>query len=129
PNKVDRAGEKVGEQVDHFTRKASSLFGDWIGTKVFYDITWLKLILCFFLLSLVLLIERGVRLTIDRRMKAMEEEKDFKPIRHLLLESIARPLSLFIWVYGIYLVLTPLFLHFRRPDGTNLVYTVAREAS
>ena len=129
PNKVDRAGEKVGEQVDHFTRKASSLLGSWIGTKVFYGITWLKLMVCFLLLFIVLLIERVVRLTIDRRKKAMQDEKDLKPIRHLLLESIARPLSLFIWVYGMYLVLTPLFLHFRRPDGTNLVYTVAREAA
>ncbi|MGD8343864.1 MAG: mechanosensitive ion channel family protein [Desulfobacterales bacterium] len=129
PNKVDRVGEKVGEQVDQFTRKASSLFGDWIAAKIFYGITWLKLILCFLLLFMVLLTERAVRLTIDRRMKALADEKDLKPIRHLLLESIARPLSLFIWVYGIYLVLTPLFLHFRRPDGTNLVNTVAREAS
>ena len=129
PNKIDRAGEKVGEQVDHFTRKVSSLLGDWIGTQVFYGITWLKLILCFLLLFIVLLIERAVRLTIDRRIKAMEDQKNLKPMRHLLLESIARPLSLFIWVYGIYLVLTPLFLHFRRPDGTNLVQTVAREAA
>ena len=129
PNRVDQVGEKVGEQVDHFTRKASSLLGIWVGTKVFYGITWLKLILCFLLLFIVLLIERAVRFTIDRRKKAMENEKDLKPIRHLLLESIAGPLSLFIWVYGIYLVLMPLFLHFRRPDGTNPVHTVAREAA
>ena len=129
PNKVDQAGEKVAEKVDQFTRKASSLFGAWIAAKVFYGITWLKLMVCFLLLFMVLLVERVVRMTVDRRKKAMQDEKDLKPIRHLLLESIARPLSLFIWVYGIYLVLTPLFLHFRRPDGTNLVQTVAREAA
>ena len=129
PNGVDQLGEKVGQQIDDFTQKASSRFGAWINTKVFYGITWLKLILCFLLLFMVLFIERMVRLAIGRRIKAMADQKEVKPIRHLILESIARPLSFFIWVYGIYLVLTPLFLHFRRPDGTNLVHTVAQEAA
>ncbi len=129
PNKIDRVGEKVGSQVDDFTQKASSQFGDWINSKVIYGITWLKLILCFLLLFAVLLIERIVRLVIYRRKKSIESEKEAKPIRHLVLESIGKPLSLFIWVYGIYLVLTPLFLHFRKPDGTNLIHTIAREAT
>ncbi|MBT8365678.1 MAG: mechanosensitive ion channel family protein [Deltaproteobacteria bacterium] len=129
PNKLDQVGEKVGNQVDDITRKASSRFGKWIGTEALYGITWLKLIACFVLLFIVLLIERVVRLAVERRKKAIQDEKDVKPIRHLILESIARPLSLFIWVYGIYLVSTPLFLHFRKPDGTNLVHTVAREAA
>jgi MscS family membrane protein len=128
-NKIDRVGEKVGNQVDDFTQKTSSRFGTWVNTKAFYGITWLKLILCFLLLFIVLLIERMVRLIIDRRKKSIEAEKEVKPIRHLILESIDKPLSLFIWVYGIYLVLTPLFLHFRNPDGTNLVHAIAREAA
>lgn len=129
PNRLDEVGEKVGNQVDDITRKASTRFGKWIGTEALYGITWLKLILCFLLLFSVLLVERVVRLAIDRRKKIMEDEKEGMPIRHLILESVARPLSLFIWVYGIYLVLTPLFLHFRKPDGTNLVHSVAREAA
>ncbi|MGD9174086.1 MAG: mechanosensitive ion channel family protein [Desulfobacterales bacterium] len=128
-NKIDQVGEKVGNQVDDFTHKTSSRFGAWINTKAFYGITWLKLILCFLLLFIVLLIERMARFFIDRRKKSIEAEKEVKPIRHLILESIAKPLSLFIWVYGIYLVLTPLFLHFRKPDGTNLVHTIAHEAA
>jgi len=36
---------------------------------------------------------------------------------------------MFIWAYGIYIVLTPLFVHFRKPDGTNLVHTVAQKAA
>jgi MscS family membrane protein len=129
PNRVDQVGEKIGKQVDDLTQKTSSRFGAWINTKVFYGISWLKLIGCFLLLFMVLFIERMVRLAIDRKIKAMADQKEVKPIRHLILESIARPLSLFIWVYGIYLVLTPLFLHFRRPDGTNLVHTIAQEAA
>ena len=129
PEMVDRVGEKVGHQIDDLTQKASSRIGAWINSKAFYGITWLKLILSFLLLFVVLLIERIVRLTIDRRKRRIEEEKEVKPIRHLILESVAKPLSLFIWVYGIYLVLTPLFLHFRKPDGTNLVHSVAQQAA
>jgi MscS family membrane protein len=126
PTKFDLAGEKVGQQLDYFTSRASSRIGGWINAKVFAGISWLKLILSLFLLFVVLLIERITRLTVDRNRRKAEEEKK---IKHLLLEAIARPLSMFIWVYGIYIVLTPLFVHFRKSDGTNLVHTVAQKSA
>jgi MscS family membrane protein len=129
PKKIDQVGEKVGHQIDDFTQKASSRIGAWINSKAFYGITWLKLILSFLLLFVVLLIERIVRLNIDRRWRRIEEKEEVKPIRHLILKSVAKPLSLFIWVYGIYLVLTPLFLHFRKPGGTNFLHTVAQQVA
>lgn len=129
PEKVDRVGEKIGHQIDDLTQKASSQIGVWINTKAFYGITWLKLILCFLLLFVVLFTERVVRSAIDGKWRRIEEKNEAKPIRHLILKSVARPLSLFIWVYGIYFVLTPLFLHFRKPDGTNFVHTIAQEAA
>ena len=129
PTKVDLAGEKVGQQIDNLTQQASSRIGDWINAKVFAGITWLKLILSLFLLFVVLLIERIVRLTIDRKRRKAEEEKEVKKIKHLILEAVAKPLSMFIWVYGIYIVLTPLFVNFQKPDGTNLVHTVAQKAA
>ena len=129
PTKVDLAGEKVGEEIDHLTQQASSRIGGWINAKVFAGITWLKLILCLLLLFVVLFIERIVRLTIDRKSRKTEEEKEVKKIKHLILEAVAKPLSMFIWAYGIYIVLTPLFVHFRKPDGTNLVHTVAQKAA
>ena len=45
------------------------------------------------------------------------------------MEAVSKPLSLFIWVYGIYIVLTPLFMHFQKPDGTNLVHLIAQKAA
>jgi len=129
PKKIDQVGEKVGHQIDDFTQKASSRIGAWINLKAIYGITWLKLVLSFLLLFVVLLIERIVRLTIDRKRRKAEEKKEVKKIKHLIWEAIAKPLSMFIWVYGIYLVLTPLFVNFRNPDGTNLVHTVAQKAA
>ena len=129
PTKVDLAGKKVGQQIDNLTQQASSRLGDWINAEVFAGITWIKLILSLLLLFVVLLIERIVRLTIDHKRRKAEEEKEVKKIKYLILEAIAKPLSMFIWVYGIYLVMTPLFVHFRKPDGTNLVYTATQKAA
>ena len=129
PATVDVAGEKVGQQIDNFTQQASSRIGGWIDAKVFAGITWLKLILSLLLLFVVLIIERIVRLALDRKRRKAEEEKEEKKIKYLFWETIASPLSMFIWIYGIYFVLTPLFVHFRKPDGTNLVHTVAQKAA
>ena len=129
PKKIAQVGEKVGHQIDNFSQKASSRIGAWINSKAFYGITWLKLALSFLLFFVVLSIERIVRHIIDRKRRIIEEKKEVKPIRLIFLQSVAKPLSFFIWVYGIYLVLTPLFLHFRKPDGTNLVHTVAQQAA
>jgi MscS family membrane protein len=129
PKKVDQVGQKVGQQIDDITQKASSRIGGWINAKVFAGITWLKLFLSLLLLFVVLLTERIVRLTIDRKRIKAAEEKEAKKIKYLILEAVARPISMFIWVYGVYIVLTPLFAHFRRPDGTNLVHTVAQKAA
>lgn len=128
PKKVDEVGHKVGQQIDDITRQASSRVGSWINAKIFAEITWLKLILSLLMLFVVLLIERIVRLAIDRKWKKAEREEG-KRIKHLILEAVAKPLSLFIWVYGIYIVLTPLFVHFQKPDGTNLVHSVAQKAA
>ena len=125
---VDRIGEKVGQQIEGVTHQASSRMGPWTHATVFGGISWSNLILCVFMIFVVLLIERIVRVAIDRRRKKAAAA-EVKKIRGLILEAVARPLSLFIWVYGVYIALSPLFVHFQKPDGTNLVFTVAQKAA
>lgn len=127
--KVDHVDEIAGRQIDILSERASMYIGSWINGKLLYGITWLKLILCLFLLFVMLLIERIVRLIIDRKIKKIEEVKEAKKIKHLILEAAAKPLSMFIWVYGIYIAFTPLFVHFRNTDGENLVQAVAQKAA
>jgi MscS family membrane protein len=98
-----------------------------MNVKIFSSTPWLKLLLVLFLIFLVLLLERMIRLIIDRKIKKVESEK--KKLKHVVLEAVARPLSLFIWVYGIYIVLTPLFMYFKTTEGVNLVHTVARKTA
>ena len=47
----------------------------------------------------------------------------------MFFQATARPLSLFIWTYGIYAALTPLFPHFKTAGGTNLVHAVAQRGT
>jgi len=127
--KVDQVGEKVGQQIDFFSEQASLYIGPWVNAKVVYGITWLKLILCLVLLFLMLLIERIVRVIIERRIKKTKEAKEVVKINHLALEAVANPLSMFIWVYGIYIAITPLFAHFKKADEVNLVHSAAQKAA
>lgn len=127
--KMDQVGEKVGQQIDFFSQQASLHIGPWVNAKVLYGITWLKLILCLLLLFAVLFIERVVRLIIDRKIKKTEETKEVIKIKGLALEAVAKPLSMVIWVYGIYIVMTPLFVHFIKPDGENFVHAVSQKAA
>jgi len=129
PEHADRAelaGERVGQRIDDFTQRASSRFGSWIDMQVFEGVTWLKLIVTLLLIFVVLLIERMVRLILEHKRKKQEAEIT---LMHLTLEAVATPLSLFIWVYGVYLVLTPLLVSFREPDGTNIALSVAQKAA
>jgi MscS family membrane protein len=125
-DKIDQVGEKVGQEIDGLTQKASSRLGAWVNSTVFAGITWLKLIISFGMLFVVLFVERIVRLVVNRKIR---ETAEVKKVKHLFLDAAATPLSLFIWIYGVYIVLTPLFTHFQKPDGTNLVHTVAHKAA
>lgn len=124
--KIDKAGEKIGTGIEKFGEKASSHIGGWINAKAFADITWLKLMVCLFLLFLVVLIERIVKFIIQKKKRSISQEEDIMSWTKLFLEAIEKPLSLVIWIYGIYLALSPLLAHFKAPDGTNLVHSVAQ---
>lgn len=60
------------------------------------------------------------------KIKTIPHEVGAISWRRLFFQAVARPLSLFIWTYGIYAALTPLFPHFRTADGANLVHAVAQ---
>lgn len=127
--KIDAAGEKVGEKIESFTDLAASKLGGWVKFKVFAGITWLKLIFSLLLLFAVVVVERVVRALVERHRRGMATEGGARSISDYVVDAGGRPLTLFIWVYGTYGALTPLFVHFRAADGSNLVHTVAQKAA
>ncbi len=126
---IDQTGEQLGKKVDDFTQNISSRLGGWVNVTVFADITLIKLVLCLALIFLVLIVERMGRAFLQRASKKPPLESGRVNIKEHLIVAISKPLSLFIWIYGVYFALTPLFVHFRRPDGINLVYSVAQKSA
>jgi MscS family membrane protein len=126
---LDKTGGKIGQQVDFLSTQASSRVGPWINARVVGEITWLKTIFCLSILLLVLIFERLVRMTLVRAKKTMDDAGRRDTIKFIVLESITRPLSMFIYVYGTYFALTLLMVHFRSPAGTNIVYAVVQKAA
>ena len=128
-NKLDKAGEKFGKDIERFGERASSHVGSWINAKVFAGISWLKLGFCLSLVFLVVVVERTLRWVIRAQLKRIAPDEDVATLKYLLLTALGKPLSLFIWAYGIYWALSPLFIHFQTPEGTNLVHLVAQKAA
>ncbi len=127
--KLDRAGEKVSEGIDRFGEKAASQLGGWVNAEVVAGITWMKLLFCLLLLFVVVAVERLVQAAVRRYHRDAAADMETVSIRQLVIEALSKPLSLFIWVYGIYAVLSPLFVHFRQPDGTNIIHLAAQKVA
>lgn len=124
--RIDKAGEKIGAGIEKFGEKASSHIGGWINAKAFAGITWLKLGICFFLLFIVVIVERLLKSIIQKKERSIPADEEKISWTKLLLLAIEKPLSLIIWIYGIYIALSPLLAHFKAPDGTNLVHSIAQ---
>jgi MscS family membrane protein len=103
--------------------------GNWVNVQIFAGITLIKLLLCLGLVFLVMIIERLAHVLLQRVIKRPIAEGNGPSIRKHLADAVSKPLSLFIWAYGIYFALTPLFVHFRQPDGYNLVHMVAQKGA
>lgn len=126
---MDKAGERIGKGIDKLSHSASSKFGKWIEVEIFAGITWLKLLFCLFLTFLVVIVERLVRWLINATIRKIPLDENVASWQRHFLLSLSKPLSLFIWSYGIYGALSPLYSHFRTPVGENLVHSVAQKAA
>jgi MscS family membrane protein len=124
--KLDKAGEKIGAGIEKFGEKASSHIGEWVNAKAFAGITWLKLGVCLFLLFLVVIVERLLKSIVQKKERSIPADEEKISWTKFLLLAIEKPLSLIIWIYGIYIALSPLLAHFKAPDGTNLVHSIAQ---
>lgn len=126
---IDQAGSQVGKTIDQLGAKASDRLGDWINIKVYDGISWLKILFCMLLVFMVVIIERIVRWLIVRKMDAIPQVDGKISWLRLILKAVLRPLSLLIWVYGIYGALSPLYIHFKAADGSNLVHLVFQKTA
>ena len=126
---LDRAGEAIGKGIEKIGDSAADKIGRWVTTEVFYGIRWFKLLLCLAAVFAVLLAERMMRYIINTKIKTIPHQDGVISWLRMFFQAAARPLSLFIWTYGIYAALTPLFPHFKTAGGANLVHAVAQRGA
>lgn len=124
--KLDQAGQKVGEKIEAFGNKASGHLGGWINGK-FLDISWLTLIFCLLLIFIVVTVERIIRWLTNRKIETLTQTEGTISWTGLFLKAALRPLTLLIWMFGIYGALTPIYSSFQAEDGSNIVHFILQK--
>ncbi|RJP82103.1 MAG: mechanosensitive ion channel family protein [Desulfobacteraceae bacterium] len=81
------------------------------------------------LMFLVLILERVLQALIQSKLKNLPADEGLIPWRKLFLRALSKPLTLFVWVYGMYLSLSPILKNFGDLQEDNLIYTVARKGA
>ncbi len=127
--KIDKAEERLRKRLSEIAKKSSHHLGDWVTTEAFNGITWLQLFTFFAMLLLVLVVERTLSRAMRRRLRKPEIEERPPTWPEVLLEAVCGPLSLFIWVYGTYAALSPIFVHVGGPFGPEGFRHFARRAT
>jgi MscS family membrane protein len=128
-NVTGKAGEKIGNSIERSGERAAEHLGGWINLRVAGDISWLKLGLMLVILFIVALVGRLLGWIIQIKIGRMPEEGDDIAWPKFFLKALSKPLSLFVWIYGVYIALSPLFVHFISSDGTNSVKTMAQQGA
>jgi MscS family membrane protein len=127
--RIDEAGKKVGENIEKLSDLAAKYLGGWVKQNTLAGISLIKLLFCFLLLLGVMVIERLLRWGIRRKADAIPYQTGVISWLRLFLKAIVKPASLFIYVYGIYAALSPLYVHFESADGTNLALAVVKRCA
>jgi len=119
---VEKTAQEVADQIRHVESKASLSLDLW-------GVTWLGLIASLLVLVLTAILDRSVRRLVQRRLRAPAPCEKPRTSRILFLEALSSPLSLFIWVYGIYGALSIILVQLDETPETRLVQAaVARIA-
>jgi MscS family membrane protein len=126
---IDAVGENVGRSIEKFSDRAATILGPWVKQKTVGDIPLIKMLICLLLLLVVTVVEHLLRWGIRHKINAIPYQDGVISWRRLFLQAVVRPVSLFVYVYGIYAAFSPLYEHFQYPDGTNLVLAVAKHAA
>jgi len=127
--KLEIAGKKIGSGVRMLEEAASRHMGEWTGTEAIAGVTWLQLMITLLLMFLVLILERVLQALIQSKLKNLPADEGLIPWRKLFLRALSKPLTLFVWVYGMYLSLSPILKNFGDLQEDNLIYTVARKGA
>ncbi len=126
---IEGAVQKLEHEVQDIGSKASQTLGRWLGLNVFMGVTWLSLIVCLLVLLLVGILDRLARTLIERRVRTLSTTRKSLAWMALVLDALSKPLSLFIWVYGIYGALSISLVQLRYTPGLEFLPGKAGKAA
>jgi len=115
---VENTAKELGQQLQNMQNKASLELTLW-------GVTWLGLITCFLALAVVAILDRLMRGVVARQLRDSESAEKPRTAKTLFLEALSPPLSLFIWVYGIYGTLSFILVQLHETPGTKLLQVMA----
>ena len=100
------------------------LFGSDVHTPVLGSVTWadLGVMLCFLLA--VLFLNLVAFAFVRHKLKQSAGKPVDKKLQHHVFGAVDKPLYVLIWIYGIYLVATPLLMKLNPNEGLYLVREV-----
>lgn len=96
------------------------LFGPQMDNPVLGTITWADLIVSIGLMLLVLLVSRLVTVVLRRKIKS-SAGTDSNKLRRRVFAALGRPLYFLIWIYGVYIAITPLLLKLPTDGGLQTI--------
>jgi small-conductance mechanosensitive channel len=110
--------ERFGFWVEQFT-------GPWVQRELAWNTTWLTLLAGLAILLLVLLADLIVRRILWKKVHRKtdrakaggpQHERESQYWMGLILRAAISPMALFIWIYGLYLVVSVIFIRLRTYD-------------
>ncbi len=122
---IEKAGQKIEQKIEDIGNKASHSLVPWVGQDIVMGISWLSLVLCLLALLLVGVVDRIVRAWMERRVRALSPTDKPVPWTALVLEAFSKPLSLFIWAYGLFGALSIVLVQMPKNARPDLLKSVA----
>jgi MscS family membrane protein len=102
---------------------------NWLNSEVFLGVTWMTLGACLLALLLVGVLDRLIHGWLKRRVRRLSHGKDAIPWAALFLDAFSGPVSLFIWVFGIYGALSILLVQVQQSPWVASVQTLSNNAA
>jgi MscS family membrane protein len=126
---VNKVRKKISAEVHGIEKIVSSCVGPWAGHHVVGPTSLVTIISTMILLILVIVVERVLRLIIWAVLRRLSRRKTEPSRTVLVLEALSKPLSLFVFTWGVYLALAPLLEDFRRAGGSKALDSATSSAA
>ena len=131
PRPVHAAGGEAGlpEWVDRLGDGLGAIVGHWVNDELLFGVRWITLALSLVVLALIGVADAILRMLVRRKLRRDETQRhDATEGRRETLDWIDRglraavpPLALLVWMYGLHLAASILFLEVRLRDEAQLV--------